>query len=110
MKKFIALYLAPADAVSASLSASPEEKAEGMKVWMNWKERSGDKILDLGAPLIDGITLTGNGRPYDSKNDICGYSIVQAESKEQAQKLFQDHPHVDWIPEAAVSIHEVVEM
>ena len=43
----------------------------------------------------------------DTKNDIGGYSIVQAESAEAASKLFgKDHPHL-MMPGAWVEVIEV---
>ena len=34
MKKFLVIYHAPAEAMEMMANASPEEKAEGMKPWM----------------------------------------------------------------------------
>jgi hypothetical protein len=40
----------------------------------------------------------------DTRNDLAGYTIVQAESHEAAAKLFQDHPHFTMFPGEAVEI------
>jgi len=52
MKKFIVLYHAPVDAMKQTAGASSEEQAKGMEAWMQWAKKTGDKLVDLGAPLM----------------------------------------------------------
>ena len=42
----------------------------------------------------------------DSRNDIMMYSFVEAESHEEAAKLFEGHPHFG-IPEATIEVMPV---
>jgi len=49
MKKFMVIYHAPAEAVAQMESATPEQKAEGMKPWLAWKDSVGNKLVDFGA-------------------------------------------------------------
>ena len=40
------------------------------------------------------------------RNDIMLYAIVQAESREAASKMFEDHPHLG-IPQSSIEIMEI---
>ena len=58
-------------------------------------------------------TFTPSTRPHlrgtgiaDTRNDLTGYTIVQAESHEAAAKLFQNHPHFTMFPGNGVEIME----
>jgi hypothetical protein len=44
----------------------------------------------MGAPL--GISEFIGG---ENTSDICGFSIVQAETIEEAKALFEGHPHLE---------------
>ncbi len=112
MKKFIVLYHVPASVMAerANMEVSEEQKAEGMKAWMDWKERSGDAIVDLGAPLMGGESLGNGGNWAPSNREVAGYSIVQASDKDQAKTFFKGHPHLHWAEGASLEIHEVAPM
>ena len=66
MKKFIVIYHAPADAQMDTSNMSPEQQAEGMEAWMTWAKKCGDKLVDLGAPLMNGKALSPDGKNSDS--------------------------------------------
>ncbi len=110
MKKFIAIYHAAPEAMAQMSEATPEQKNEGMKHWMAWKEKAGNAVLDFGAPLMGGIAIDTSGTKTTSTKQVSGYSIVQAEDAEAAQALFNGHPHLHWHPTASVELHEFVEM
>ncbi len=55
MKKFLVIYHAPADAQMETSNRSQEEQAKGMEPWMEWAKKCGDKLVDLGSPLANGI-------------------------------------------------------
>ena len=108
MKKFIVIYHAPVDAIKQTESASPEEQAKGMELWMQWAQKCGDKLVDLGAPLINGQQLIPGGKSKDSDKNIVGYSILQAENMNEAKALLQAHPHLMWNPACAIEVHETM--
>ncbi len=112
MKKFIALYHLPAEAMAADekMEMTDAQREEVMKAWGAWNERCGDSMIDLGAPLGGGQSLNGTGEWKPSNIGVSGYSIVQAKDKEGAKALFKDHIHLAWIPGASVELHEVVQM
>ncbi len=110
MKKFIAIYHAAPEAMAQMSEATPEQKAEGMKYWLAWKEQVGSAMVDFGAPLMGGVAISPSGDKTGSSKQVSGDSIVQAESAEAAQALFDGHPHLQWHPTASIEVHECIDM
>ena len=110
MKKFIAIYHAAPEAMAQMSEATPEQKAEGMKYWMAWKDQVGDALVDFGAPLMGGMNISPSGDKVASTRQVSGYSIVQAADAAAAQGLFSAHPHLHWHPTASIEVHECIEM
>ena len=106
MKKFIVLYHAPDELLAQSSNANPEEMEKGMEAWMEWAQKCGDKLVDMGTPLGNGITLGPGGSSASSESKIIGYSILQANSMEEAKDLLKDHPHLDWNAACEIEVHE----
>src|SRR5579862_4641781 len=104
MKKFMALYMAPAEAVAEMMKATPEQMKQGMDAWMAWGDKFKDSIVEMGSPL--GKTTKVDTKGMSSmKNDITGYSIVEAESGDDAAEVFEDHPHLS-MPGAHIEVIE----
>ncbi len=110
MNRYIVIYYSPAEAMEAMATATPEEKMEGMKPWMAWKESLGDRLIDLGNPLIGGQRLFPDGTSKAATNDVTGYSILQAESMDEAKSLLKEHPHLKWNAGCDIEVHECVEL
>ena len=109
MKKYFALYLAPVSAIEQMMANStPEQMKAGMDAWMKWSRDHEKSIVELGAPLGKTKRVTASG-VSDVKNDVTGYTIVEAESHEEAAKLFEGHPHFQ-IQGSSVEVLEVVPM
>lgn len=108
MKKFIVLYRAPVDAMKQTASASQEDQAKGMEGWMKWAQKCGDKFVDMGAPLVNGLQLNPDGKSRNSDKNIVGYSILQAENMEDAKTLLSGHPHLGWNAECSIEVHETM--
>ena len=108
MKKFIVIYHAPLDALQQSMGATPEEAQKGMEEWMVWAEKCGDKLVDMGKPLANGVKLDPEGGSEQSSRQVCGYSILQAESLEEASGLLKDHPHLGWGAGCEIEVHETL--
>jgi hypothetical protein len=86
--------------------STPEQQKKSMDAWMKWMGDHKASIVEGGAPLGKTKRVDSKGTS-DTKNDIGGYSIVQAETAEDAAKLFgKDHPHLQ-MPGAWVEIIEV---
>jgi hypothetical protein len=93
MKKFMALYMAPAAAIAEVMKATPDEMKAEMNAWYAWQEKHKASIVDFGAPLGRTKRVTPGGIS-DSRNEITGYALVQGDSAEDVAKIFTDHPHL----------------
>ncbi len=108
MKNFLVLYHAPAEAMAQTAALTPEQQSKGMEAWMAWSQRVGDRLVDMGSPLMNGKELRGNGSENDSTKNVSGYSLLRAESMEEAQSLLEGHPHLGWNDQATIEIHETM--
>lgn len=108
MTKYIVLYHAPFDAMVQMETSTQEEKAEGMAEWMKWAEKCGDQLIDMGAPLMNGLALSPDGLSTESDNKVAGYSFLQAENMEDAKGLLVGHPHLAWNAACSIEVHEVM--
>src|SRR5271156_4838390 len=111
MKKFLVLYMAnQAEFERMMKESTPEQQKKGMEAWMKWMGDHKSSLVDGGAPLGKTKRVDAKG-VSDTKNGIGGSSIVQAETADDATKLFgKDHPHLQ-IPGAAwVEIIEIREI
>ena len=113
MKKYLVLYRAEGALSGMSVAemfanSTPEQMAAGMAAWKAWYEGTGGAVVDLGAPLDKSTTLTG-GASAPEKTAITGYSILQAESVDEAVGLLQAHPHFH-MPGSSVQVLECVPM
>jgi hypothetical protein len=110
MKKFMVLYMASgADFERMMKNSTPEQQKQGMQAWMAWMNANQASLIDGGAPLGKTKRVDSNGAS-DAKNEVGGYSIVQADSHDSAVKLFgKDHPHLQ-MPGAWVEIVEIMAM
>jgi hypothetical protein len=92
MKKFLVLYKAPASSFEQMQKATPEQQKAGMDAWMAWSKKAAASIVDMGAPLGKSLLVTKAG-PAPATNELGGFSIMQAESKEALATTLQGHPH-----------------
>ena len=106
MKKYIVIYHAPVDAMQQSSQSTPEEMEKGMQAWMTWVQKCGDRLIDMGSPLANGLTLGTDGNHVPSERGVVGYSILQADSMDEARSLLKDHPHMGWNAACQIEVHE----
>jgi hypothetical protein len=110
MKKFMVLYMASgADFERMMKNSTPEQQKKGMDAWMAWMGANQASLVDGGAPLGKTKRVDSKGAS-DARNEVGGYSIVQADSHGAAAKLFgKDHPHLQ-MPGAWIEIVEIMAM
>jgi hypothetical protein len=78
-----------------------------MDACMKWMNANKPSIVEGGAPLGKTKRVDSNGAS-NTKNEIGGYSVVQAESHDAATKIFgKDHPHLQ-MPGAWIEIIEIM--
>ncbi len=115
MKKFLAVYLGTMhDEKFKAFMAMPEEarkktEAAGMAAWGQWAKDHSSSILDNGGPLGKTMKTDVSGISA-SRNDLSGYAVVQAESHEEAAKMFENHAHFTIFPGTSVEIMEILDM
>ena len=106
MPKFMAIYTG---------SATPEQRAaaqadtatmqKGAAAWGKWMQDHASAIVDTGGPLGKTKQVDMSG-VADTSNEMAAYTIVQAESHEEAARMFENHPHFAIFPGKAVEIME----
>jgi hypothetical protein len=104
MKKFLVLYKAPTSAFEQMKKATPEQQRAGMDAWMSWSKSAASLIVDMGAPLGKSLRVTPAGHS-PTTNDLGGYSILQAESKEALAEKLKGHPHF-MMPDGTIEVIE----
>jgi hypothetical protein len=115
MKKFLAVYTGSPDAFKKFQKQFPDveqrkarEKA-GIDGWMQWVSTHQKSIVEIGAPLGKTKRIAATGIS-DIRNNIAGFTVVQAETHEAAATLFLKHPHFTLFPGDAVEVMECLPM
>ncbi len=106
MKKFLVLYKAPLASFEQMKKATPEQQKAGMEAWMAWSKTSASSIVDMGGPLGSSMRVTKGGASA-ATNDLGGYSVLKAESKEALAETMKGHPHF-MMPEGTIEVVEIM--
>jgi len=109
MKKFIALYFNTSGAHQPAPELTPAQQEEMMAPWGAWEAKYGDRIVDLGAPFLPASSSNDGKNWSPSSNLVTGYSIVSAENRAEAEKMFEGHPIYNY-PDHSVEISECADM
>ncbi|WP_333681198.1 hypothetical protein [Dyella sp.] len=109
MKRFLAVYIGTEAGIGDWNTLSDAERQQrektGIAAWKQWVETNQHAIVEVGAPL--GKTLSASKRGIGKiRNQLTGFTVVQAESHEQAAKLFEGHPHFTLFPGDSIEIME----
>lgn len=88
MGKYIYLYRGPA---TSPQDHTPEETAEIMSAWEKWMGSLGSALVDGGAPFGERTAVVDDGSTTTA-SELNGYTVVQADSLQEAQKHAADHP------------------
>ena len=113
MKKYLAVYFGSPAAMSAwanlSEAAKKDRQKEGIKTWHSWAEKNSKLIKDVGSQFGKTKKVNSNG-VSDTRNEITAYTIVEAETHDDAAKLFLNHPHFKIFPGDSIEIMECLEI
>lgn len=88
-------------------STRAKKEKEGMLAWGVWAEKNKDRIVEMGGPLSKTIRVEAKGTS-DIRNQMAAYTVVKAESYEEAAKLFLNHPHFMIFPGDGVEVMEIL--
>lgn len=110
MAKFLAVYIGLAsEAEKAAAPVSPDKQHGGMNAWGAWMKQHGAQIVDGGGPLGKTKRVSPDGIS-DTKNNLVGYVIVEADSLDAASRIFENHPHFAIFPGDSVQVIECLEI
>jgi hypothetical protein len=75
---------------------NPEDGPKIMEAWMNWFGGLGDRVVDNGNPVGMAKTVGSNGSVSDGggANPVTGYSVIKADSLDQAVEMAKGCPHL----------------
>lgn len=75
-----------------SMPDSPEEGAKVMQAWTAWFGQLGDKVVDGGNPASRTRRIASDGSVSDDPSGPSGYSIIKADSLDEAVALAKGCP------------------
>jgi hypothetical protein len=81
MQRFMVLYVGP--------PTPPDASHEG---WPAWFGKLGDRLVDKGSPMANGLALRGDGSTGGAVTRLNGYSIVQSRRPRRGARLGEGPP------------------
>ena len=111
MKNSLAVYTGSPEAMdrwkAMGEAERKEKEAAGMKGWREWIARNNSTIVYDGGPLGRTKQVSRKGIA-DIRNSLAAFTVVRADSHEEAARLFENHPHFTLFPGEGVEIMEVL--
>ena len=105
MTNFVLLY------TGGGMPESEEESAAVMAAWGAWYGRLGEAVVDGGNPFGPARVCSGLGGESGENivsPPVTGYTIIAADSIDDAVAQVQDHPHLKY--GGQVSVYETFQM
>ena len=102
MGKFVLTYL------GGSMAATPAEQEAVMAKWGQWFGELGSAVTEVGNPFGTSTAIRSDETRGDAKANASGYSVVSAESLEDAAALAKGCPIL--AVGGSVDIYEAIEM
>ena len=106
MTKYLFIYHAPTTPADAA-PPTPEQMEAVMGQWNAWSTQVGDRMVDFGTPLAGGVQVTPEGTS-PSTREVAGYTLIEADSMDDALALAQDHPHLNMPGGCTIEVHEAL--
>jgi hypothetical protein len=110
MAKYFAVYRVPVATMEEwQKNTKPEEmKSQTDKMMADmtaWTEKHKQSFVEMGYPLSKTKSVTAQG-VADTKNDLNYCCVVEADSHDDAAKIFEDSPHLQ-IPSSSIDVMEI---
>ena len=86
-----------------------EKEQAGMAAWTKWAADNKDSVVEQGSPLGKTKRIDASG-VTDTRNELGAWAVVQAESQEDAAKLFVGHPHFTMFPGESIEVMECLDI
>jgi hypothetical protein len=75
-----------------AMPESQEEQARVMEEWTKWFGVLGDRLIDGGNPVSQSKTIASGGTVSETSNGATGYSIIKADSLDNAVAIAKGCP------------------
>jgi hypothetical protein len=111
MKNFLAIYIGSASSPGRANwdkldeAARNERMKAGIQAWGTWMSANKASIVATGSPLGKTKRTSADG-VAGTRNNMTGWVVVQAETHEEAARMFENHPHFTIFPGDSVEIME----
>ena len=102
MAKFVYLY------TGGQMAETPEAQQAAMQAWGEWFGTLGDVVLDMGNAFTASATLSDGGASAGGTSRIGGYSVISAESLDDATSLAKGCPVL--VDGGSVEVYETLPM
>jgi S1-C subfamily serine protease len=76
--KFVYLYS------GGQMAETPEAQEASMQAWTAWFGSLGNAVVEIGNPFGESSTVTGDGTSAGGASKLGGYSIIEAETLDDA--------------------------
>jgi len=83
------------------------KEQEGIAAWKAWADKYQGAIVYMGGPLGKTQEISAAG-VADASNALAAFTVVRADSREVAARMFQNHPHFAIFPGDAVEVMPVL--
>lgn len=110
MKRFMVIGYTTQEAYAEMKNMTKEQGAEMMNGWFAWKDRLGEKVIDMGSPLMNGATLSSEGKKVATEKEVSGYMMIQAGDMDEAFKLIEESPMGKYRQGNTYEIYECFDM
>jgi hypothetical protein len=113
MKTFLAIYTCSENSKNhqAWKQLDPETQQarmqNGMLARQEWAAKYKNQIIFEGASLSDTTKVVNSQGVHDIPSQMGAFVVVQANSHDEAAKMFVDHPHFNMFPGDGVEILEL---
>jgi YCII-related domain len=102
MAKFVYIY------TGGQSNDTPESQEAAMAAWTSWLGGLASALTDFGNPFGASATVTADGSTDGAPSAAGGYSIIEADSLEDAVAKAKGCPALDG--GGAVEVHEALAM
>lgn len=102
MAKFVYVY------TGGQMAETPEAQEQAMQAWGAWFGTLGESVTDMGNPFGQSSTVSSAGIADGGACGAGGYSIVSADSLDDATAMAKDCPVV--AGGGAVEVYEAIAM
>ena len=102
MAKFVYVY------TGGQMAETPEAQEQAMQAWGAWFGTIGGAVTDMGNPFGASVTVSSSGTSDGGSSKAGGYSIVEADSLQDAAAKTKGCPVLDG--GGTVEVYEAIPM